>query len=104
MRKSYRDRNGTVKKRTLANFTCLDPAIIVTLKRALKGERMVAAHDAFAIVSSKAHGKVQAALPAMQCLRMSSIIDSKSSRKRDIVLAMIAARVLKPHGKFNLFD
>jgi transposase len=61
---------------------------------------MVAAQDAFAIVSSKAHGNVQAVLTAMQRLRMSSIIDSKSSRDRDLVLAMIAARVLEPHSKF----
>jgi hypothetical protein len=88
LRESYRDSNGKVKKRTLANLTCLDLAVIATLKRALKGEKMVAAQDAFTIISSKAHGHVQAVLTAMQRLTLSSIIDSKSCRERDLVLSM----------------
>jgi transposase len=99
LRESYRDSNGKVKKRTLANLTCLDLAVIATLKRALKGEKMVAAQDAFAIISSKAHGHVQAVLTAMQRLGLSSIIDSKSCRERNLVLSMIASRILEPHSK-----
>jgi transposase len=99
LRESYRDPSGTVKKRTLANLTCLDPMVIATLKRALKGEHLVAAHDAFSIVSSKAHGHVQAVLTAILRLGLSSVLDPKSGPERNLVLAMLAARILEPHSK-----
>jgi transposase len=99
LRESYRDRNGKVKKRTLANLSCLNPSVIATLKRALKGERLVAAQDAFTIVSSKPHGHVQAVMTAMQRLGLSSLIDSNPGKERNLVLAMVAARILEPHSK-----
>jgi transposase len=99
LRESYRDQNGKVKKRTLANLTCLSPSVIATLKRALKGERLVAAQDAFTIVSSKPHGHVQAVLSAMQSLGLSSLLDPSPGEERNLVLAMVAARILEPHSK-----
>jgi transposase len=101
LRESYRDENGKVKKRTLANLSCLDPGLIELMRRHLKGETFVSAGEAFHIVESKAHGHVQAVLEAMRRLKMAELIDPRPSSERDRVMAMIAARILAPHSKLS---
>ncbi len=98
LRESYRD-NGKVKSRTLANLSKLPPDAIEVLRRSLKGEQLVAASDAFEALASYHHGHVQAVLRAMRRLGFAELIASRASRARDLVVAMVVARILEPDSK-----
>ena len=99
LRESYREK-GKVKNRTLANLSSLPPQSIDILRRSLKGENLVST-DAFEIVEdgSPAHGHVDAVMTAMKRLDFSRLICSRRSRQRDLVVAMVAARILEPKSK-----
>lgn len=98
LRESYRE-NGKVKSRTLANLSKLPAESIEVLRRSLKGEQMVPSAEAFEVLCSLHHGHVEAVLLTMRRLDLTRCIDSRSSRERDLVLAMIAARILAPNSK-----
>jgi transposase len=101
LRESYRE-DGKVKTRTIANISRLRPAQIEALRGALSGSASVAGlplPDAFRIDRSRPHGHVAAVLGSLRKLQLASVIDSKSSRPRDLVVAMIAARILDPASK-----
>lgn len=99
LRESYREK-GKVKNRTLANLSSLPPQSIDILRRSLKGENFVST-DALEIVEdgSPAHGHVDAVMTAMRRLDFSRLICSRRSRQRDLVVAMVAARLLEPKSK-----
>ncbi len=99
LRESYREK-GKVKSRTLANLSSLPPQSIDILRRSLKGENLVST-DAFEIVEdgSPAHGHVDAVMTAMRRLDFSRLICSRRSRQRDLIVAMVASRILKPKSK-----
>jgi len=99
LRESYREK-GKVKNRTLANISRLPAQSIDILRRSLKGETLVST-DAFEIVEdgSPAHGHVDAVMTAMRRLDFSRLICSRRSRQRDLVVAMVAARILEPKSK-----
>ena len=98
LRRSYRE-GGTVKNETLGNLSHLPEPLIEVIRRSLQGETFVPLAQAFAITASRAHGHVQAVASAMQRLGLASLIASKPGRERDLVLAMVAARILAPHTK-----
>ncbi|MCU0558404.1 MAG: IS1634 family transposase [Desulfobacterales bacterium] len=100
LREGYRE-NGKVKSRTLANLTSLPPQAIEILRRYLAGENIVSAEQAFEILQdgSPAHGHVDAVMIAMRRLGFSALICSRRSPQRDLVVAMVAARILKPKSK-----
>ncbi len=100
LREGYRE-NGKVKNRTLANLSMLPPEAIEVLRRALKGEKLVAVDELFEIVEdgSPAHGHAEAVVTAMKRLNFSSLIAARSSRQRSLVVAMVAARILEPQSK-----
>ena len=99
LRESYREK-GKVKSRTLANLSRLPPQSIDVLRSSLKGENLVST-DAFEIIEngSPAHGHVEAVMKAMRRLDFSRLICSRRSRQRDLVVAMVAARILEPKSK-----
>jgi len=99
LRESYREK-GKVKNRTLANLSSLPPQSIDILRRSLKGENLVST-DAFEIIEdgSPAHGHVDAVMTAMRRLDFSGLICSRRTRQRDLVVAMVAARILEPQSK-----
>jgi len=100
LREGYRE-NGKVKNRTLANLSKLPPKAIDILRRHLAGEHLISAEQAFEIIEdgSPAHGHVEAVMIAMRRLGFSKLICSRGSRQRDLVVAMVAARILKPKSK-----
>jgi hypothetical protein len=98
LRRSYRE-DGVVKNETLGNLSHLPDALIEIIRRALQGESFVPVTQALEITRSRAHGHVQAVAAAMQRLGLSTVIAAKPSRERDLVLAMVAARVIAPHTK-----
>ncbi len=98
MRESYRE-NGKVKKRTVANITHLPSAIIAGLKKMLNaGDGEFTSGD-FEIVRSLPHGHVLAVKSVMNTLGIAKLIASSPSSERDLILAMIAARILFPGSK-----
>ena len=99
LRQSYRD-GKKVRKRTLANLTRLPAQHVQTLRRLLKGQKLVPANDAFLIERSWPHGHVKLILAAMRHIGLDNLIASRPSRERNLVLAMIADRLL--HGRSKL--
>src|ERR1700686_165835 len=98
LRESYRD-GKTVKKRTLANLSALPAEQIELIRQVLRGEKLVAPASLFEIEASRHYGHVQAVWLAMQRLGLPQLLAARSSPERQRVLAMIAARVLRPDSK-----
>jgi hypothetical protein len=98
LRRSYRE-GGKVKNETLGNLSHLPEPLIEIIRRSLAGETFVPVGEAFEVVGSRAHGHVQAVAGAMQRLGLAELIAAKRCRERDLVLAMIAARIVAPHTK-----
>ena len=98
LRESYRE-GSKVRKRTLANLSDLSAAQIEAMRAALRGEAWQPVAHALEITASRAHGHVHAVALAMQRLGFASVIASKPSHERDVVLAMVAARIVAPNTK-----
>ena len=98
LRESFRD-GAKVRKRTLANLSSLSLAQVAAIRAVLRGEEWQPVAQCFAITASRAHGHVQAISAAMQRLGLASLIGSQSGRERDLVLAMVAARIIAPSPK-----
>ena len=98
LREGYRV-GAKVKTRTLANLSKLPPNAIAALACILKGESLVKVSDAFEAVASFQHGHVEAVLQAMRRLGFAKLIASRASRERNLVVAMVAARILEPDSK-----
>lgn len=103
LREGYRE-GGKVKNRTLANLSKLPPEAIEALRRVLKGQHLVSSEELFEIVEdgSRAHGNVEAVVTAMRRLKFPSLISSRSCRERDLVVAMVAGRILKAQSKLAM--
>ena len=98
LRESYRDR-GRVKKRTLANLSKLPAAAVEAVRRVLRGERLVAPEEAFTCVRSLPHGHIAAVLGVLKQLEFDTLIARGGSRVRDLVMALIVARVIDAQSK-----
>jgi len=98
LRESYREGNK-VGKRTLANLSSLAAAQIEAIRAALRGEPLQPAAQRFEAIASRAYGHVQAVALTMQRLGLASLLASKHCVERDLVLAMVASRILAPHTK-----
>jgi len=98
LRESYRD-GPHVRKRTLANLSALSAAQVDAIRRTLRGETLVPLADLFEIVHSRHHGHVQAIRTAMTQLGFESLIASRPSRDRDLIVAMVMARIIDPTSK-----
>jgi hypothetical protein len=101
LRESYRQ-GGKVKSRTLANLTHLPSQQIAALRSALAGDPSAPATpwpDAFRISRSLPHGHVAAVLGCLRNLELDSILDPAPGRQRDLVVAMIVARIIEPASK-----
>jgi len=98
LRESYRE-DGKVKKRTLANLSHFPLDQVDTLSRALKGEKLAPVDSLFEVIDSKLCGHAEVVRSAMKRLGFDKLISSNSSRERNLVVAMVAARILEPDSK-----
>ena len=99
LRESYR-LNGKVKKRTIANLSSLPEHLVEGFRTLLKGGIALPSLDAaFQILRAKPHGHVAAALGTLKRLGLERLLDRAPSKQRDLVVAMIAARILEPRSK-----
>jgi len=98
LRESWRE--GTrIRKRTLANLSALPMEQVQAIRRILKGERLAPADELFEIFGSVHHGHVEAVLATMKRLGFAKLLSSRRCKERDLVVAMVAARILEPDSK-----
>ena len=101
LRRSFR-KDGKVQHETLGNLTRLPPDVIEFVKRRLSGELDAdAPHASFEIVRSLPHGHMTAVLQTAKQLGLEGLLASRSCRERDLVMALIVARVLSPRSKLS---
>jgi transposase len=98
LRTSFRE-DGKVKHRTLGNLSHLPDHLIDIIRRGLQGEAFTAAPELIQTQHTRPHGHVQVVLGVIRKLGLDSLIASTPSRPRDLVLALIAERLLFPCSK-----
>ena len=98
LRRSFRV-GARVLHETLGNLSHLPAHLIDIIRRCLAGEKFLPASDAFLVQRNLPHGHVQAVLGAKRRLGLDSLLASKPCAQRDLVMAMIAERLLYPCSK-----
>jgi len=88
-----------IRKITLANLSDWSEEQVASLKLVLRGTSVVPVDEAFSILRSLPHGHVAAALGVLRKIGLERILDRTASRERDLVVAMIVARILEPASK-----
>ena len=96
LRRSYRE-GGKVKHQTLGNLSHLPPDLIDIIRRRLRG--IPAPEGDWKIVRSFPHGHVAAVLGTLRKVGLEHLLGSRHCRQRDVVVAMIVARILSPGSK-----
>ena len=104
VRESYRDENGKVKKRTLANISHWDPEVIAGLRVLLKGGHASESALEISSTSSAVCLTVMSPPSSASCahLGLHTDLERKSSPQRALAIALIAGRILFPGSKLAL--
>jgi transposase len=98
LREGWREGKKT-RQRTIANLSDWPQEKIEALRRLLRDEQMVPADEFFAVEQTTPHGHVDAILYMIRKLELDAIIGSKPCRERNLVIAMIAERLIHPCSK-----
>jgi transposase len=101
VRRSVRE-GERVRHETIANVSKLPAEAIEALRRALRGEAVLAPGERPAIEDPLPAGHVEAALAMARRLELARLIDRQPSGERDLVLAMAVQRVLEPGSKLSM--
>jgi hypothetical protein len=99
LRRTYREA-GKVKNETVANLSSLPGHVIDLIDAGLKGQQLVPAAEAVTITRSVPHGHV-AAVHAMAAKLGLPALLGPAGRPRDLALALIISRVVKPGSKLS---
>ena len=101
LRRTFRE-DGQVKHETLGNLSDLPRDLIALMKQRLaQNEPLSGVGEKISIVRSLPHGNVNAVLTMMRSVGMESLLASRPCRERDLVIAMIADRVISPGSKLS---
>ena len=100
LREGWRE-GKQVRKRTLANLSDWPQPKIDALRRLLGNEPLVSPGDLFSTVRSVPHGHVDAILGTIRTLGLETLIASKRTRARDLVIAMIVDRLIHHSSKLG---
>src|SRR6266511_4089418 len=100
LRRSYRE-GGKVKHETLGNLSHLPAHVIELVRRGLAGETLVAAEEALRVERSLPHGHVAAVLGTAHRLGLERMLGRERSRERDLCLALVCQRLLRPGSKLS---
>jgi len=100
VRRSIRE-GKRVRKETIANLSRLPAEAIEAVRRVLAGEALVGAGEAFAIERSLPHGHVAVVLGTARRLGLERLLGRERSRERDLCLAMVCQRLLRPGSKLS---
>jgi transposase len=98
LREGWREGKKT-HKRTLANLSDWPQHKIETLRKLLRDEVLVSPADLFETERTLPHGHVEAVLGTIRKLGLDVMIAAKRCRERDLVVAMIAERLLHACSK-----
>jgi hypothetical protein len=99
LRRTYRE-GGKVKHETLANLSRLPAEAVTALEATLKGQTLVPAGSEFSIVRSLPHGHVAAVAAMARQLGLPTLL-GPACRARDIALALIISRIVRPKSKLS---
>jgi hypothetical protein len=99
LRRTYREA-GKVKNETVANLSMLPDHVIDLIDAGLKGQQLVPAATAVTITGSLPHGHA-AAVHAMAAKLGLPALLGPAGRPRDLALALIISRVVKPASKLS---
>ncbi len=99
LRRTYRD-GGKVKNETVANLSALPDHVIDLIDAGLKGQQLVPASDAVTITRSVPHGHVAAVHAMARKLGLPALL-GPAGRHRDLALALIISRVVRPGSKLS---
>ena len=97
LRESVRE-GKIVRKRTVANLSGLSITQAEAMRDVLKGKRLAPIDEAFEVTRSQAHGHVDAVRTAMRRLGFDRLVDKETSRERDLIVAMVAGRIIAPEA------
>jgi transposase len=98
LREGWREGKKT-HKRTLANLSDWPKHKIETLRKLLRDETLVSPADLFKTERTLPHGHVEAVLGVIRKLGLDTMISARRCRERDLVVAMIAERLLHACSK-----
>jgi hypothetical protein len=99
LRESYRD-GAKIKKRTIANLSDWPSELVEGLRTLLKGGTATPADQQSIIVRrTLPHGHVAAVLGTLRDIGLDRILGPAGSRCRDLVIAMMVARLIAPASK-----
>src|SRR5882762_1995675 len=99
LRRTYRD-GGKVKNETVANLSALPDHVIDLIDAGLKGQQLVPAGEAVTITGSLPHGHVAAVHAMARELGLPALL-GPAGRQRDLALALVISRVVKPGSKLS---
>jgi hypothetical protein len=99
LRRTYRD-GGKVKNETVANLSALPDHVIDLIDAGLKGQQLVPATEAVTITGSLPHGHVAAVHAMARTLGLPGLL-GPPGRQRDLALALIVSRVVRPGSKLS---
>src|SRR5699024_2790021 len=97
LRRTHRD-GATVRNETVANLSALPESVIAAVESGLKGSPLVPADQAAMVARSVPHGHVAAVWAMAKQLGFPALL-GPAGRKRDIAMAVIIARVIRPASK-----
>jgi hypothetical protein len=97
LRRTYRE-GQRVRNETVANLSALPEHVVDWIDAGLKGEQLVPAGSEFSIARSLPHGHVAAVAAMARTLGLPALL-GPSCRARDLVLALIVSRVVRPASK-----
>ena len=99
LRESYRE-DGKVRKRTLANLSCLPDEVIEGLKVLLRGGVAVpSAAEVFTVERTLPHGHVAAVLGSARGSGATTWFASAPKELQPVLMAMLVARLISPASK-----
>jgi transposase len=101
LRESIRQGEKIVK-RTLANLSSLSIGQAQAIRKVLKGKKLVQPEKHFTVLSSRSHGNAKAVLLTIRRLGLDKLIFHRRCQERDLVMAMIASRIIDPQSKLAL--
>ena len=99
LRRTFRD-GDKVRNETVANLSMLPAATIIAIEASLKGQTLIAAGSEFTKARSLPHGHVAAVSAMAHRLGFPALL-GPACRSRDLVLALIISRVIRPASKLS---
>ena len=99
LRRTYRD-GKRVRNETVANLSTLPEHVVDWIDAGLKGARLVPAGAEFTIARSLPHGHVAAVTAMAHQLGFPALL-GPPCRARDLALALIISRVIRPASKLS---